>query len=452
MLPKQNRPTYVCQECGAITIKWMGRCPTCDAWNSIIEEAVVSTPSHAISVSQPPVCITASLEDAERQATGWGEFDRVLGGGIITGSLILLGGEPGVGKSTLLLQVARAYAERWGKVLYISAEESVRQVQLRAHRLGAVCENLYVLNETDLTAILAQVDTMQPQLIVIDSIQTVACAELSSAAGSISQVTACTQRLMQVAKSTNTTFIIVGHVNKAGALAGPKVLEHAVDVVLSFEGEKHTPYRLLRATKNRHGSTYELGVFTMEEQGLVEVANPSACFLAERPEGTPGTAVVACMEGMRPVLVEVQALVSVAPFGGTPRRQMAGVDRNRAAIVLAVLEKRAGLQLQTQDVYINVAGGLAIDEPAADLGIALAVASSYRGLPLPPSTLIFGEIGLAGELRSVAHTQRRLAEAEAMGFSNCVIPQRSSCTARGNIKLVKVARLLQALGATLPSG
>ncbi len=421
------------------------------AWNTLVEAKPAvgpAAPTGTRKTEPVPMAQMAGAEE-ERQAVGMPEFDRVLGGGVVAGSVVLLGGEPGVGKSTLLLQAAQAYALRRGPVLYISAEESVRQVQARARRLGAVADRLFVLNETDLEAILGQLAALQPALVVVDSIQTISHASVSSAPGSIAQVTACAQEMMQVAKQTGSAFLLVGHVNKAGALAGPKVLEHAVDVVLSLEGDKHTPYRLLRAGKNRFGSTHELGVFTMGSQGMVEVANPSACFLAERPAGVPGTAVVACMEGMRPVLVEVQALVSPAPFGGTPRRQMAGVERNRAAIVLAVLEKRAGLQLQAQDVYINVAGGLSVDEPAADLGIALAIASSYRGIPLARQAVVFGEIGLAGELRSVGQAGRRMAEAAALGFTTCIMPRREAAGDPGPMKVVAVARLSQALAVAL---
>jgi DNA repair protein RadA/Sms len=377
------------------------------------------------------------------------EFDRVMGGGLVTGSLILLGGDPGVGKSTLLLQVAEAYATRWGDALYVSAEESARQLRLRASRLGVQCERLSVLNETNLDNIMACAESIRPGLMVVDSIQAIATGGVDSVPGSVTQTRACTYALMQLAKTRAITVILVGHVNKQGALAGPKVLEHAVDVVLGFEGERHTAYRLLRAVKNRYGSTNELGVFNMTEAGLEQVTNPSALFLSERPEGAPGSVVVACMEGSRPLLVEIQALVGPAPFGGTPRRQTAGVDRNRAAIVLAVLEKRAGLQLQSHDVYINVAGGLTVDEPAADLGIALAVASSFKGRQIEPHTAVFGEIGLVGELRRVSHAERRLNEALKLGFHRCIMPDSISVKRAGAIEMAAVKSLTEALQRAL---
>ncbi|MGI6609588.1 MAG: DNA repair protein RadA [Limnochordia bacterium] len=445
MASRRARTTFVCVDCGAESMKWMGRCPTCQAWNTLEERNEKVGPAPA----SPHTLSKLVSEDEERKPIEVPEFDRVMGGGLVTGSLVLLGGDPGVGKSTLLLQVAEAYAKRWGEALYVSAEESARQLRLRASRLGVASTQLSVLNETDLGTILAYVEAARPGLVVIDSVQAISMTGIDSVPGSVAQTRACTYALMQVAKTHGITIVLVGHVNKQGALAGPKVLEHAVDVVLSFEGERHTAYRMLRAVKNRYGSTNELGVFSMNERGLEEVANPSALFLAERPEGAPGSVVVACMEGSRPLLVEIQALVGPAPYGGTPRRQTAGVDRNRAAIVLAVLEKRAGVQLQAHDVYISVAGGLAVDEPAADLGIALAVASSFKGRHVEPHTVVFGEIGLVGELRRVSHAERRLNEARKLGFRRCILPSGVSVRQPDGIDLVPVARLTQALQTVL---
>jgi DNA repair protein RadA/Sms len=424
----------------------MGRCPICQAWNSLEEKAeskAALPPLHPYTLSQ------LTEDDEDRKPVGVAEFDRVMGGGLVSGSLVLLGGEPGVGKSTLLLQVADAYAKIWGEALYVSAEESARQLRLRASRLGISSARLSVLNETKLDRIISCVEALRPGLVVIDSIQAISTDDIDSVPGSVTQTRACTYALMQLAKSHAVTIVLVGHVNKQGALAGPKVLEHAVDVVLSFEGERHTAYRLLRAAKNRYGSTNELGVFHMAESGLEEVTNPSALFLSERPEGAAGSVVVACMEGSRPLLVEIQALVSPAPYGGTPRRQTSGVDRNRAAIILAVLEKRAGMQLQSHDVYISVVGGLAVDEPAADLGIALAVASSFKGRHVEPRTVVFGEIGLVGELRQVRHTDKRLTEARKLGFQRCILPGSLSVKRSDMIDLVPVNRLTEALQAGL---
>jgi DNA repair protein RadA/Sms len=455
MPARRARTVYACRECGAESVKWMGRCPSCEAWNSLEEEVAAAGQPAAgsllpgLTASRPMPLAEAIAEQEERRPVGCAEFDRVLGGGIVPGSLALLGGDPGVGKSTLLLQVARAYAVAWDEVLYVSAEESARQVTMRASRLGALCPELYVLSETDLEAILAHVHAMRPGLVVIDSIQTISSAAVGSAPGSVAQTRACTHEIMRMAKALGVAVFLVGHVNKQGALAGPKVLEHAVDVVLEFAGERHTSFRLLRAAKNRYGSTHELGVFHMSDRGLEEVPNPSAVFLAERPSGAPGSAVVACMEGTRPVLVEIQALVGPAPFGGTPRRQTSGVDRNRVAIILAILEKRLGLSLQSYDVYISVAGGLVVDEPAADLGMALAVASSFRGRAIAPDTVVFGEVGLAGELRRVGHAGRRVAEARKLGFRRCIVPQGAQVEQVAGIELTEVGRLTQALEAAL---
>jgi DNA repair protein RadA/Sms len=449
----RTRTTYICRSCGAESAKWMGRCPECEAWNTLEEEVTAKEQAGNLNRSSTmaqPIPLAESLADSEvRRSLGFPEFDRVLGGGVVAGSLILLGGDPGVGKSTLLLQAAHRFSRKWGSVLYVSAEESARQVQLRAARLGVLSDKLYVLSENDIEVIINQIIAMRPELVIIDSIQTVASPQITSVPGSVNQTRACTHEVMQVAKALGIPVFLVGHVNKSGALAGPKVLEHAVDVVLAFEGERHTPYRLLRAVKNRYGSTHELGVYTMEGTGLVEVSNPSAFFLAERPEAASGSVIVACMEGTQPLLVEIQALVSTTPFGGTPRRQASGVDRNRVSIVLAVLEKRANMPLQTCDVYINVAGGLTVDEPAVDLGIACAVASSLRGVPVNHDTVVFGEIGLAGELRSVRYSEKRIAEAEKLGFTKCVLPNATRIRQPVRMTLEPAVELVQALNKVL---
>jgi len=364
------------------------------------------------------------LQSGERILTGIGELDRVLGGGVVRGSLILIGGDPGIGKSTLVFQACRALADSGGPVLYVSGEESAAQVKLRAERLGISSRGLYLLAETDLQAIEAHVDSLKPRVLVVDSIQTVYLPDLESAPGSVSQVRECGSRLMLMAKTEGIAAFLVGHVTKEGALAGPRVLEHLVDTVLYFEGEHHHAYRVLRAVKNRFGSTNEIGVFEMTDRGLAEVQNPSGFFLSERPKGAPGSVIVSSLEGTRPVLLELQALVSPANFG-TPRRTVLGSDYNRVCLLLAVLEKRAGFPLQTQDVFVNVAGGGRVTEPAADLGIVLALASSYLDRPLPGDLLILGEVGLTGEVRAVTGLEARLREAAALGFQSAVVPKNN---------------------------
>jgi DNA repair protein RadA/Sms len=362
------------------------------------------------------------MDDAERRRTGIGELDRVLGGGVVPGSLVLIGGDPGIGKSTLLLQAARALAEAAPPVLYVSAEESAAQVKLRAERLGVVADGLLLWAEGDLGAVQAAVDDLKPRALVIDSIQTVFLPDLESAPGSVAQVRECGARLMTVAKGLGVATFLVGHVTKEGAIAGPRVLEHLVDTVLYFEGERHHAYRVLRAVKNRFGSTNEIGVFQMAERGLVEVANPSGLFLAERPHDVPGSVIVASLEGTRPLLLELQALVSPASFG-TPRRTVLGVDYNRACLLLAVLEKRAGMPLGSQDVFVNVAGGGRVTEPAADLGIVIAAASSYMDRPARGDVVVMGEVGLTGEIRAVTGVEARVKEAAALGFHEAVVPR-----------------------------
>lgn len=430
LLPSR-RSRYVCQQCGEVSAKWFGRCPSCEAWNTLVEEVEPRGGSRrgapapgGAPVRSVPVTSAMSVEE-ERRPLGVGELDRVLGGGIVPGSLVLVGGEPGVGKSTLLLQLASLYASRCGGVLYVSGEESVAQVAMRARRLGATHQRLRLLSESRVEVIEEVILAEQPGLVIIDSIQTMLHPDLEAGPGSVAQVRECCHFLGRIGKERAVSIFFVGHVTKQGTLAGPKVLEHAVDVVLSVEGEEHTAVRMLRAVKNRFGSTQEVGIFEMTRTGLKPLDNPSELFLAERPENSPGSVVTASREGSRPLLVEVQALVAPTAFGGTPRRQVAGVDYNRVAIILAVLERRVGIALQTQDVYVNVAGGVKTTEPACDLAIAMAVASSYYGRPVDPATIVFGEVGLGGEVRSVGHPSERLSEAARLGFRRAVVPAKS---------------------------
>lgn len=383
-----------------------------------------------------------------RQPTGSAEFDRVLGGGAVAGSVVLVGGDPGIGKSTLLLQTAERAARAGGRVLYVSAEESVPQIKLRAERLGVASPLLYLLAEVNLEAILQAAGRLQPAMLIVDSIQTVHRGDVPSAPGSVAQVRGCTAALIRLAKDQGVATFIVGHVTKEGALAGPRVLEHLVDTVLAFEGDRHHAYRILRATKNRFGSTNEIGVFEMAGGGLIEVPNPSAAFLSERPEAAPGSAVVCAIEGTRSLLVEVQALTIPTSFG-MPRRTAAGVDYNRLLVLLAVLERRGGLQLSGQDVYASVAGGISVEEPAADLGIAAAVASSLRNRPVDPRTVVVGEVGLAGEVRAVPQVEKRLAEAARLGFGRAVVPRIESLKGPAGLELIRVGDLTEALRALL---
>jgi DNA repair protein RadA/Sms len=419
---------YRCQECGFASPK-PGTCPDCrrasGAWVQLVEERPVTqrTARRAGTPAiQPRPLKDISMEQDDRVRTGIDELDRVLGGGVVRGSLVLIGGDPGVGKSTLLLQAARALARAAPPVLYVTAEESAAQVKMRADRLGIAGDGLLLWPENDLSLVQAQLDDAKPRSLVIDSIQTVFLPELESAPGSVAQVRECGARLMTLAKSRGIATFLVGHVTKEGALAGPRVLEHLVDTVLYFEGERHHSYRVLRAVKNRFGSTNEIGVFEMAEGGLVEVKNPSGFFLAERPDKAPGSVVVSSLEGTRPVLLELQALVAPAPVG-TPRRTVLGADYNRVCLLLAVLEKRGGVPLGSQDVFVNVAGGARVTEPAADLGIVVAAASSYMDRPVPGDVLVVGEVGLTGEVRAVAGLELRLREAAALGFRRAIVPQ-----------------------------
>jgi DNA repair protein RadA/Sms len=450
------RPTsiYRCQQCGFASPK-PGTCPDCKRATGelvpLVEERAAPVPSGrrtAATVGTRPVSLAdVAMERGDRTLTGIGELDRVLGGGVVRGSLVLIGGDPGIGKSTLLLQAARALARVAPPVLYVSAEESAAQVKLRADRLGIAGDGLLLWAETDLSAVQAELDTIKPRALVVDSIQTVFLPALESAPGSVAQVRECGARLMQLAKGRGVATFLVGHVTKEGALAGPRVLEHLVDTVLYFEGEHHHAYRVLRAVKNRFGSTNEIGVFEMAASGLVEVPNPSGFFLAERPADAPGSVVVSALEGTRPLLLELQALVARASFG-TPRRTVLGADYNRVCLLLAVLEKRAGLPIGNQDVFVNVAGGGRIAEPAADLGVVIAAASSYLERPVPGDVVVLGEVGLTGEVRAVNGVEARLRAAAQLGFRSAIVP-RSNVEGALPLPVTGVGSVGDALGALL---
>jgi DNA repair protein RadA/Sms len=445
---------FVCQECGYETVKWTGRCPGCSAWNTMIEEveAVSKATGHPRIVTGPAKIMAIQEIPAQaesRFSCGLTETNRVLGGGVVPGSLVLLGGDPGIGKSTLLLQISYEIAAAGRRVLYVSGEESANQLRLRAERLGTVHDNLYVLAETDLDASLTLIQQQPPEFLIVDSIQTVYVPGLSSAPGSVSQVRECTSQLLRLAKALHIATFIVGHVTKDGNLAGPRMLEHMVDAVLYFEGDRHHTYRVLRAVKNRFGSTNEIAIFDMVQRGLQEVANPSEMFLSERSGQSPGSAVVTAMEGSRPLLLEVQALVAATSFG-TPRRMATGADYNRVCLILAVLERRLGMRLQTSDAYVNLAGGVRVDEPAIDLGIAVALASSYRDRSLGKSDVFIGEIGLTGEVRSVSRLDVRIREAAKLGFRRCIVPARSMTEpVESEIEVVGIHSLTEALDLAL---
>ena len=424
------KTVFYCTECGNETPKWQGRCPACGAWNTMqehIEKPVAAGKAKPAPVGQskmPQSICEVACDDEIRFSTGMGELDRVLGGGAVAGSLVLVGGAPGIGKSTLLLQICSSLC-KGRKVLYISGEESERQLKLRAQRLSVAPDSLYILSETRMSDVMEAVDQIQPDILIADSIQTLFLEENESSPGSISQVKDCTMALMQLSKSRGITVFVVGHINKDGNIAGPKVLEHMVDCVLYFEGDPNTSYRLLRAAKNRFGSTNEIGVFEMGDCGLIEVPNPSQMLLEGRPEGASGTCVACVMEGTRPILAEVQALVTKTTFN-VPRRTADGFDFNRAVLLMAVAEKRTGMKLSVFDAYINVIGGLRLDEPAADLPVILAVASSYRDQPIAGDLVAIGEVGLTGEIRSVSNMNQRLAEAARLGFKKCIIPRNGA--------------------------
>lgn len=425
----KSKIIYYCTSCGNETPKWQGRCPACGEWNTMQEHVEKANPvsKHKASTlfeNEPKRLREISGNHESRFSTGIGELDRVLGGGAVVGSLVLVGGAPGIGKSTLLLQICNSLCQS-RKVLYVSGEESERQLKMRAERIGVLPENLYALSETRLVNILEIVDTIKPDILIADSIQTLFNEDNESSPGSISQVKDCTMSLMHLSKSCGITVFVVGHINKDGAIAGPKVLEHMVDCVLYFEGDHNSSYRLLRAAKNRFGSTNEIGVFEMADSGLIEVPNPSQMLLAGRPEGASGTCVACVMEGTRPVLAEVQALVCKTTFN-VPRRTADGFDYNRAALLLAVAEKRCNMKLSVFDAYINVIGGLKLDEPGADLPVILAVASSYRDAVIPSDLAAIGEVGLTGEIRSVSNMNQRLGEVARLGFKSCIIPRNGS--------------------------
>ncbi len=429
-MAKRPSTVFVCQECGAQAAKWLGKCPDCGAWNSYVEERPVE-PAPAAGAHRYALAGTAgtarlyadiAIEQHARLSTGIGEFDRVLGGGVVPGSLVLIGGEPGIGKSTLLLQAAANMARSIGPVLYSSGEESEHQVKSRGERLGVADAPLYLLAETCLERILEEVARLRPALVIVDSIQTVFSLKFQSAPGSIGQVREAATQLLFAAKGQNVPVLLVGHVTKEGSLAGPKALEHVVDTVLYFEGERHHSHRVVRSVKNRFGAVSELGVFEMTASGLRPVPNPSKMFLAERPANAPGSAVLCAVEGSRPLLVEVQALVSTSSYGNA-RRMANGVEQQRLSLLLAVLEKRAGLNLVGDDVFVNIAGGMTIDEPAADLAIVAAIASSVRNRVISPTTATFGEVGLAGEVRGITQAALRVREAAQMGFGRCIMPE-----------------------------
>ena len=449
---------FYCTECGNESAKWAGKCAACGAWNTIVEHenAPANRGSRASTGRTAPfhAAKAISLTEVEntqeiRFSTGRGELDRVLGGGAVKGSLVLVGGAPGIGKSTLMLQICQSLC-RFSKVLYVSGEESVSQLKLRAQRLGVQSEQLFVLSETGLGDVLQSVDQENPDILIVDSIQTLYNRELDSAPGSIGQVKDCTMALMQLAKINGITVFVIGHVNKEGSIAGPKVLEHMVDCVLYFEGDQHMSYRILRAAKNRFGATNEIGVFEMMSGGLEEVENPSQMLLSGRPEDAPGTCVTCVMEGVRPVLAEIQALLAPAAYG-TSRRSSNGFDYNRAAMLLAVLEKRGGLKVSQCDAYINIIGGLTLDEPSADLAAILALASSYLDQSIPSDVAAIGEVGLTGELRSVNHLEQRLTEVHRLGFKRCIVPKKHGRVkfAFTDLDVIEVANIGEAIRAVL---
>jgi DNA repair protein RadA/Sms len=441
---------YSCQSCGHASYRWLGRCPDCNGWNTFIEEKVVEEKRKGavlVSSEASPLPISKlNMAEEDRVSTGFPELDRVLGGGLVPGSAVLIGGDPGIGKSTLLLQAMGRFAARGHRVLYVSGEESMRQIRLRGERLGSLSEDLLVYSETSLEKILSTIKECSPGVVVIDSVQTVATDELESSPGSVSQVREVSARLISCVKGLEIPLFLVGHVTKDGAIAGPKVLEHMVDTVLYFEGERGHPFRILRAVKNRFGSVMEIGVFEMKESGLVEVLNPSEIFLAERPVGASGSAVVSSLEGTRTILVEVQSLVCPTLFG-VPRRTVSGVDYNRVVLLAAVLEKKAGMALANHDIFIKVAGGLRLEEPAIDLGVVASIASNFLDRPIEPDTVIFGEVGLAGEVRGVNQVEPRVKEAAKLGFKRCVLPKDNlkGLKRYGDIKLEGVTTVKEAI-------
>ncbi|UTR16689.1 DNA repair protein RadA [Salipaludibacillus sp. LMS25] len=453
----KRKTKFVCQDCGYESTRWMGKCPGCQNWNTLVEEIESDSSARKRGFSTgergtiKPEPITAIERTEEpRISTHINELNRVLGGGIVPGSLVLVGGDPGIGKSTLLLQVSSTLSERKQRVLYISGEESTKQTKLRADRLGIGNDQLFVLAETDVDNIEKVIEEMKPSLVIIDSIQTVYLESITSAPGSVSQVRECTSAFMRIAKTKGIAIFLVGHVTKQGSIAGPRILEHMVDSVLYFEGERHHTYRILRAVKNRFGSTNEIGIFEMKEEGLEEVLNPSEIFLEERSTGAAGSAVVASMEGTRPVLVEIQSLISPTSFGN-PRRMATGIDHNRISLIMAVLEKRVGMMLQNHDAYVKVAGGVRLDEPSIDLAIAVSIASSFRDAPTAPADAIVGEVGLTGEVRRVTRIEQRVTEAAKLGFKRVIIPKKNEggWTIPSSIEVTGVSSVNEAIDVTL---
>lgn len=447
----KEKVMYVCSCCGYQSPKWMGKCPSCNEWSSFSEETVAQKPKTktSLSVSGEPVSLdNIQISGEERYPTNKEELDRVLGGGIVKGSLILVGGDPGIGKSTLLLQICDSVSD-CSRVMYVSGEESLSQIKLRAQRLNITTKNLTLLSETSLDSVIYHAKEQKPQIVIIDSIQTMFKEDAASAPGSVSQVRECTYSLMRLAKENAISVIIVGHVTKDGNIAGPRVLEHMVDCVLYFEGERHQSYRILRTVKNRFGSTNEIGVFEMKDTGLSEVKNPSEMLLSSRPKNTSGTAIVCTIEGTRPVLSEVQALCSYTGFG-TPRRVTTGVDFSRSCMLIAVLEKKLGFKMQSQDVYINIVGGIKIVETATDLAVALSIASNYKNFSIDENTCIIGEVGLTGEVRSVSYIEKRIMECKKLGFKKCIVPKINSDDIKiKGIEIIGVNTVKEAIEAVM---
>ena len=449
-MAKAKKSIYFCQNCGHEESKWLGQCPMCKEWNTFVEEKVTpvkgNSVKNALVEAEVVTLNSVSTDQDERIKTEIAELDRVLGGGIVPGSLVLVGGDPGIGKSTLLLQVCQRLANQKKKVLYISGEESLKQIKLRANRLGEFNEHLLLLCETNLEIIRSVIEKQKPEIAIVDSIQTMYSEDVASAPGSVSQVREATNTLMQLAKGMTISIFIVGHVTKEGTVAGPRVLEHMVDTVLYFEGDRHASYRILRGVKNRFGSTNEIGVFEMRQTGLGEVANPSEFMLNGRPENASGSVVACSIEGTRPMLMEIQALVCQSNFG-MPRRTAAGTDYNRVNLLMAVLEKRIGLHLSNYDAYVNIAGGIKMNEPAIDLGIVMAIVSSYKNRPISEGMIVFGEVGLSGEVRAVSMPEQRVAEAKKLGFETCVIPEVSIGMVKNiqGIKVVGVKNINEAI-------
>ncbi|PKM95665.1 MAG: DNA repair protein RadA [Firmicutes bacterium HGW-Firmicutes-1] len=455
----KTKTVFMCQECGYESPKWMGQCPGCSQWNTLVEELKLKKPvsnftnsSIDIHTDQKPRSLSnIDTEDDNRLKTNIQEFDRVLGGGIVDGSLTLVGGDPGIGKSTILLQMCQSLSEQGTKILYISGEESLKQIKMRADRLDVKGSNVMLYAQTSLQIIETVIGNEKPNVVIVDSIQTMFSEDVTSAPGSVSQVREVTSRLLRIAKGLNVSIFIVGHVTKDGSIAGPRVLEHMVDTVLYFEGERSVSYRILRAVKNRYGSTDEIGVFEMRDKGLVEVSNPSEYMLTGRPLGEAGSIVTCCMEGTRPLLVEVQALVSPTSFG-MPRRASTGTDYNRVNLLMAVLEKKIGMQLGNYDSYVNIAGGIKISEPSLDLGIIIAIASSFKNASIDEKTIIMGEVGLTGEVRGISLCDKRILEAEKLGFTRCIIPKanyKALDHKKGKIEIIGVESVREAIEFSL---